>query len=336
MANVLNRRWLLAERPRGIPRQEDFAWSEVPVPIPNKGELLIRNLCLACEPTQLGWAAGETYLPAVQLGEVMRSLAAGEVVASNDPRFRVGQRVQGLFGWQDFATVRADVAYPVLPIASGVSVETALSVLGNTGLTAYFGMLEIGRPVAGETVVVSAAAGATGSVAGQIAKLKGCRVIGIAGGVDKCRYLTEQLGFDAAIDYKRENLVSRLRQTCPNGIDVYFDNVGGRVLDAVLLFLALHGRIVLCGAISGYAEAVPHGPRNYLRLLRQRGRMEGFIVLDFLARAEEASAVLRAWLEAGQLKDRVDMLTGLENAPRALARLFSGENQGKQLVQLVA
>lgn len=335
MSDLVNRQWLLAQRPKGAPSVEDFTWHEGTITRPRAGEVLIRNLYLACEPTQLGWAAGETYLPAVGIGEVMRSLGAGEVLESNHEAFEVGQRVQGLLGWQDFATLRVDGAYPMLPLLPDAALESSLSILGNTGMTAYFGMLEIGKPAPGETVVVSAAAGATGSVAGQIAKILGCRVVGIAGGADKCRYLVDELGFDAAIDYKRENLMSRLRQTCPNGIDIYFDNVGGRTLDAVFLYLALRGRVVLCGAISGYADpAAITGPRNYLRLLRQRGRMEGFIVLDYLHRAEEAMTALRSWHESGKLKDRVDVLTGLEQAPHALRRLFTGENQGKQLVRL--
>lgn len=335
MSQLVNRQWLLAQRPRGVPDVGDFTWHEGSVVRPRQGELLVRNLCLACEPTQLGWAAGETYLPAVEIGEVMRSLGAGEVIASNDPAFPVGTRVQGLLGWQEYATLRPDGPYPMLSLLPGAPLESSLSILGNTGMTAYFGLFEIGKPRPGETVVVSAAAGATGSTAGQIAKILGCRVVGIAGGAEKCRFLVEHLGFDAAIDYKRENLMSRLRQTCPRGVDVYFDNVGGRTLDAVLLHLARQGRIVLCGAISGYAEpAAMTGPRNYLRLLRQRGRMEGFIVLDYLDRAGEAMAVLRGWLDSGQLKDRVDVMNGLEQAPRALRRLFTGENQGKQLVRL--
>ncbi|MFT3925800.1 MAG: NADP-dependent oxidoreductase [Myxococcales bacterium] len=335
MSDLVNRQWLLAQRPKGVPSSDDFRWHEGTVARPQEGEVLVKNLYLACEPTQLGWAAGETYLPAVGLGEVMRSLGAGEILESRDPAFKVGQRVQGLLGWQDFATVSASGHYPMLPLLSDAPLEASLSILGNTGMTAYFGMLDIGKPKPGETVVVSAAAGATGSVAGQIAKIQGCRVVGIAGGEDKCRYLVEQLGFDAAIDYKRENLLSRLRQTCPQGIDIYFDNVGGKTLDAAFLYLALRGRVVLCGAISGYADpGAMTGPRNYLRLLRQRGRMEGFIVLDYLHRAEEAMLALRDWHERGLLKDRVDVLSGLEQAPVALRRLFTGENQGKQLVRL--
>jgi hypothetical protein len=265
----------------------------------------------------------------------MRSIAVGEVVSSRDPRYRPGELVQGLFGWQDYAVTRDGGAFPILRVPPGVRVETAMSAVGITGLTAWFGLVEIGRARPGETVVVSAAAGATGSVVGQLAKIRGCRAIGIAGGEEKCRWLTGTLGLDAAIDYKSENVMTRLRQTCPRGIDVYFDNVGGRVLDAALAHLALRGRVVLCGAMSSYNDvAQAPGPKNYLRLLVQRGRMEGFIVMDYLTRAGEALPELERWWREGRLQDRVDVQHGLENAPAALARLFSGENRGKQLVRI--
>jgi NADPH-dependent curcumin reductase CurA len=210
-----------------------------------------------------------------------------------------------------------------------------MSALGLTGITAYFGLVEVGRPRAGETVVVSGAAGATGSVVGQIARILGCRVVGIAGGPEKCRYLLHELGFDAAIDYRSEDVAARLHETCPDGVHVYFDNVGGDLLDAALAELAMRGRVVLCGAIARYNDVKPKpGPRNYLNLLLKRGRMEGFIVLDFMPRAAVAVEALAGWLREGKLKDRVDVMDGLENAPAALARLFKGENQGKQLVRV--
>jgi NADPH-dependent curcumin reductase CurA len=334
--NNRNRRWLLARRPSGAITVDDFLLNEISVSKPASGEILVRNDCLSCDPAQQGWMTVDTYLPAMRPGEVIRSIALGEVIASGDPAFRPGDRVQGLFGWQDYAVVRpGDGPYPILPVSPDVSDETGLSALGSTGITAYFGLLEIGRPRPGETVVVSAAAGATGSVVGQIAKIVGCRTIGIAGGPDKCRYLTDQLGFDAAIDYRSENVVTRLRETCPRGIDVYYDNVGGRVLDAALLHLARNGRVVICGAISGYGQpGGPPGPRNYFRLLTQRGRMEGFVVLDYLARAGEATAAIAGWMREGRLKDRVDVMHGFENAPAALARVFSGANQGKQVLKI--
>jgi len=330
-----NHQWLLVRRPQGLIRAADFRWNEGEIGEPAEGEILVRNLCLSCDPTQRGWMAGDTYWPAVKMGDVMRSFAVGEVIASNIAKYRIGDRVQGLFGWQEYCAAREDGIYPILPVPQGVSVESALSALGNTGMTAYFGLLDVGRPRPGETVVVSAAAGATGSAVGQIAKAKGCRAIGIAGGPDKCAWLTTELGFDAAIDYKSENVMTRLRQTCPDGIDIYFDNVGGRILDAALAHLALHGRVVVCGAMSSYNDVTGMtGPRNYLRLLVQRGRMEGFVVIDYLDRAPEAIAQLRQWLLEGKLKDRVDVQRGLENAPAVVARLFAGQNQGKQLLSI--
>jgi len=330
----VNRRWLLARRPRGLVAAEDFRWVKEPVPTPGEGEVLVRNLCLSCDPTQRGWMAGDTYMPAVPLGEVMRSFAAGRVVESRSPRFAAGQLVQGLLGWQDYAVTSPEAA-GLVPLPAGAPLETALSILGLTGLTAYFGLLEVGRPKADETVVVSGAAGATGSAVGQIAKIKGCRAIGIAGGQDKCQYLMSELGFDAAIDYKSEDVAQRLAETCPNGIDVYFDNVGGGILDAALQRLAMRGRVVICGAISRYNESSPQpGPSHYLHLLVKRGRMEGFLVLDYMDRAAEAVTALATWLKQGKLKDRVDVQIGLENAPAALLRLFTGANRGKQLVKI--
>ncbi len=335
MVNPANRQWLLARRPRGELSAEDLRWVESPLPEPGAGEVLVRNLYLSCDPTQRSWAAGDTYFPAVRVGDVMRSFAVGEVLASHDPRFARGQLLQGLFGWQDYAVARQGGEFPIMPVPEGVSIETAMSILGNTGITAYFGLLDVGRARAGETVLVSGAAGATGSVAAQIAKIIGCRVIGIAGGEDKCRYLVDELGLDAAIDYKNENLMTRLRETCPHGIDVFYDNVGGRTLEAALAHLAMRGRIVLCGAISGYNEpAGPAGPRNYMRLLTVRGRMEGFVVVDYMPRAAEATTAIAGWLREGKIQDLVDVQHGLENAPAILNRLFSGQNRGKLLIKI--
>ncbi|GAC1537866.1 MAG: NADP-dependent oxidoreductase [Myxococcales bacterium] len=335
MAERTNRRWLLARRPQGPIVGEDFRWVTEPAPAPAEGEVLIRNLYLSCDPTQRGWIAGDTYLPAVKIGEVVRSFAVGKVVESRDARFRPGDLVQGLFGWQDYVAAGPRSPAAAGPVPPGVPIETAMGALGLTSITAYFGLLDVGRPQAGETVVVSGAAGATGSAVGQIAKIKGCRAVGIAGGPDKCLYLTRELGFDAAIDYKGEDVAARLRETCPKGIDVYFDNVGGPLLDAALARLAFHGRVVLCGAIAGYNDVrQPPGPKNYLNLLLQRGRMEGFIVLDYLPRALEAVTTLSGWLREGKLKDQVDVQHGLENAPATLARLFKGENRGKQLLRI--
>jgi NADPH-dependent curcumin reductase CurA len=331
-----NRQWLLARRPQGMISAEDFKWVEdAEVPAAADGEVLVRNLWLSCDPTQRGWIGGDTYLPAVKIGDVVRAFAVGQVVESKNAKFKPGQLVQGLFGWQDYASVKPGTESAPAPVPEGVPIETAMSALGLTGITAYFGLLEIGRPKAGETVVVSGAAGATGSIVGQIAKIQGCRAVGIAGGAEKCRWLVNEYGFDAAIDYKGEDVRRRLKELCPDGVDVFFDNVGGDILDAALARLAMRGRVVLCGAIARYNDtAQGPGPKNYLNLLGQRGRMEGFIVLDYMPRAREAVAALAGWLKEGKLKDRVDVQRGLENAPAALARLFKGENQGKQLVRI--
>jgi NADPH-dependent curcumin reductase CurA len=266
---------------------------------------------------------------------VIRSFGVGQVVGSRHEGFRQGELVQGNVGWQDYLLSDGGGPLPLRKLATGVDIPLAMSVLGLTGLTAYFGLLEVGRPQAGETVVVSGAAGATGSVVGQIAKIKGCRVVGIAGGPEKCAWLTGPAGFDGAIDYKAEAVDRRLRELCPDGIDVFFDNVGGDILDAALANLAMHGRVVICGAISAYNEKVPPpGPRNYLSLLVRRGRMEGFLILDFMDRAGEAVAALSEWVREGKLKHQEDIREGLENAPATLIRLFEGKNRGKQLLKI--
>jgi hypothetical protein len=329
-----NRQWRLASRPTGMVEDRNFTWVEEPVPTLDKdGQILVRNLYLSLDPTQRGWIARDSYMPAVPIGAVMRGSAVGRVVASRRPGFAPGDLVQGLFGWQDYVVIDASATPTKVP--KSIPPTQALSVFGGTGITAYFGLLDVGRPKAGETVVVSGAAGATGSMVGQIAKIKGCRAIGIAGGADKCAWVKDELGFDACIDYKHEDVGARLTELCPNGVDVYFDNVGGDILDAALARLAMHGRVVVCGAISQYnAGEPPPGPKHYLNLLLKRGRMEGFLVLDYLPRAMEAVMELAGWLAEGKIKDRVDVQEGLENAPATLRRLFRGENTGKQLLKI--
>jgi NADPH-dependent curcumin reductase CurA len=328
-----NRQWLLARRPQGAIQDSDFNLVETEAPMPGEGEVLVRNTLLSCDPTQRGWIAFDTYLPAVKIGEVVRSLGAGRIEASNHPDFAVGDMVSGFVGWQDAVVMRPNGQLNKLP--PGAPLELAMSALGATGITAYFGLLDVGRPVAGETVVVSGAAGATGSVVGQIARIKGCRAIGIAGGPEKCRWLTDEAGFDAAIDYKSESVPARLTELCPKGIDIFFDNVGGDILDAALARLAMRGRVVLCGGIASYnATELPPGPKNYLNLVVQRGRMEGFLVLDYLPRAAEAIGALAGWVQAGKIKTKVDVQHGLENAPATLRRLFEGRNDGKQLLRI--
>ncbi len=328
-----NRQWLLARRPHGAIEDSDFTFVETDVPTPGDGEVLVRTLMLSCDPTQRGWIAGDTYLPAVKIGEVVRSGGAGRIEASNAPGFAVGDIVSGMVGWQDYVAMNPKGQLGKLQ--KGAPLELAMSVLGMTGMTAYFGLLDVGRPTEGETVVVSGAAGATGSVVGQIAKIKGCRAIGVAGGAEKCRWLTEELGFDAAIDYKSEKVRARLKELCPNGIDIFFDNVGGDVLDAALARLALRGRIVLCGGIAAYnATEPPPGPKNYLNLVSRRGRMEGFLISDYAKRFGEAASTLGGWVRDGRIKHRVDVQHGLENAPATLRRLFEGRNEGKQLLRV--
>jgi NADPH-dependent curcumin reductase CurA len=331
-----NRRWLLAERPTGLIEARHFRWAEEPVPeLTADGEVLVRNLYLSLDPTQRGWLARDTYLPAVALGDVVRSGAVGRVEQSRSPDFAVGDLVQGLLGWQDYARFQATAPGAPTKLPPGVPIPLAMSVLGLTGLTAYFGLLDVGRPKAGETVVVSGAAGATGSVVGQIARIKGCRAIGIAGGKDKCEWLVREARFDAAVDYKSENVAGRLKELCPKGIDVYFDNVGGDLLDVALVQLAMRGRIVLCGAIATYNDdSLRPGPKHYMNLLLKRGRMEGFLIFDYAKRMPEAVGELAGWVKTGQLTNRVDVLEGLENAPAALRRLFDGANLGKQLLKI--
>ncbi|HEY7824513.1 MAG TPA: NADP-dependent oxidoreductase [Acidimicrobiia bacterium] len=327
----VNHQILLAKRPDGPVDADCFVAAESAVPEPGDGEVLVRVDYLSIDPTIRMWMAMDTYLPAIEIGAPIRSAGLGTVIESNNDDIPVGTVLFGTPGWQEYAVMGPkDQVVP-----EGVDPTAALSIFGITGLTAYFGLMEVGRPKEGQTVVISGAAGATGSVAGQIAKLQGCRVVGIAGSEDKCRWLTEELGFDAAINYRTENVGTALHAACPNGIDVFFDNVGGEILEAALANLALHGRVVMCGAISQYNDATPPpGPRNLSVLISKRGRMEGFIILDFLPRAGEAIAQLATWVMSGQLHYKVDVLDGLAAAPEALRRLFSGENTGKMLVHL--
>jgi NADPH-dependent curcumin reductase CurA len=332
----MNRVWRLAAHPVGMVRATDFVLREEPAPTPKDGEVLVRNLYLSLDPTMRGWISGRrTYVAGVQVGQVMRGACVGQVEVSRKEGWAAGDLCTGTFGWQDFCATDGGGAFGLIKLPPGTPPTLALGPLGLTGLTAYFGLLDIGRPVAGETVVVSGAAGATGSVVGQIARIKGCRAIGIAGGRDKCAWVVEEAGFDAAIDYKSEDVRERLKALCPDGVHIYFDNVGGAILDAALERLALRGRVVLCGAISQYnATTPPVGPSNYLNLLVQRGRMEGFIILDYLPRMGEAIPDLMSWIAAGRIRHHEDIIDGLERAPEALIRLFEGKNLGKQLVRI--
>jgi NADPH-dependent curcumin reductase CurA len=325
------RRILLAARPHGLVddsvlRIDDTA----PVPEPSDGQALVRVRYLSIDPTIRTWmndAPG--YLPPIGLGEVVRSGGLGEVVASRTDRLAVGDTVFAMLGWQEYALVDgAEGMATVVP--SGLNSGVVLGVLGVTGMTAYFGLTDIGRPEAGDTVVVSGAAGATGSVVGQLARILGAgRVVGIAGSPEKCAWLTDELGFDAAIDYRAEDVAARLRETCPEGINVYFDNVGGEILDAALAQLAMRARVVLCGGISQYNEDRPVGPRNYLNLIVKRARMEGFLVLDYLDRFAAAQGAMAGWVMEGRIRHREHVVEGLERAGEALNLLFSGGNTGK-------
>lgn len=332
-----NRQWVLARRPHGMVTRDDFEYREVPIPQPEDGELLLRNLYLSFDPTQRGWMEDrESYLPPVQIGEVMRAGSIAQVVESRHPDFARGDLVQTTGGWQDLVVVTPGTGVmSANPLPAGVPPTLALSVLGVTGLTAYWGLLDLGQPKSGETVLVSGAAGATGSVAGQIARIKGCRVVGIAGGEEKCRWLTEVARFDGVIDYKHEDVGERIGELCPNRVDVFFDNVGGQILEAALDHINMRARVVLCGGISGYNATEPQpGPSNLMNLVVMRARMEGFIVIDYLARSGQAIADLVGWIESGELAHQEDVQEGFDNIPDTLNRLFTGRNLGKQLLKL--
>lgn len=336
LKNYKNRQWLLANRPQGMVTKDDFQWLETEVENPKENEFLVKNLYLSFDPAQRGWMEDrESYVPPVRIGEVMRAGSIAQVVESNNPDFKTGDIVQGTFGWQDFAISNGKGIMNATHVPADIPITAPLSVFGITGLTAYFGLLDIGKPTEGNTVLISGAAGATGSIAGQIAKLKGCRVIGTAGGAKKCRWLTEKANFDVAIDYKTADLDSTLQEICPEGIDVIFDNVGGEFLNTALSKINQNARIVICGAISGYNEKVPPpGPSNYTSLIIQRAKMEGFIVLDYVDQFNDAMKDLTSWVKEGKIVYQEDIAEGLENAPETLLRLYSGENIGKQLLKV--
>lgn len=339
MSNRMNGQWRLKSRPIGMVKESDFEYVEEPVPELGDNEFLIRNLYFAFEPAMRGWLNDiESYVPPVGLGEVMRAGTVGQVVESNNPDFSPGDYVQGQLGWQEYGINNGEPSMmgAVSKIPEGIPPYLVLSALGGTGLTAYFGLLDVGKPKEGDVIVVSGAAGATGSIAGQIARINGAsKVVGIAGGPEKCAWLTDELGFNAAIDYKSEDVGARLKEECPKGINVFFDNVGGDILDAALLNMAQNGRIVLCGGISSYNEQeLPPGPRNYMQLVIRRCTMEGFIVIDYLHKAADAIKVLSAWIDSGELKHGEDIQEGIENTPKTFLRLFEGKNKGKQLLKI--
>jgi NADPH-dependent curcumin reductase len=332
--NTVNRQFLLAARPSGMVKETDFEYREVPVPEIGDHQVLIKTSYISLDPSMRGQMENRAdYVAPLNIGDVMRAGSVGKVVASRHPEFPEGTQVTGSFGMQDY--VVSDGRQPpfrVLP--ADLDPTLALGVLGGTGMTAYFGLLDLGEPKPGDMVVISGAAGATGSVAGQIAKIQGCTVIGIAGSAEKCAWLTDELGFDAAIDYKRQDVSAELDRLCPKGINIYFDNVGGEILDLCLARIADRARVVICGGISRYNATGPiPGPKNYFNLVFRRARMEGFIVLDYAARFPEAIAEMRQWIDDGKLKQQVTIIDGFEQLPIALIRLFEGYNTGKLMVR---
>jgi NADPH-dependent curcumin reductase CurA len=332
---LINRQCRLAVRPVGLPKSADWDFVEEPAPEPQDGEFRVGVEYLSIDPAMRSWMnAGRSYVPPVEIGEVMRAAGIGRVIDSRHPDFQVEDHVYGVFGVQRYAVsdgsgvTRVDTTLAPAPVHLGV--------LGISGLTAYFGLLEIGRPQPGQTVVVSGAAGSVGSIVGQIARIKGCRAIGIAGGEEKCRWLVEQLGFAAAIDYRAGDVRAQLRQQAPDGVDVFFDNVGGEVLEAVLARLARGARVVLSGAISQYnATGTPRGPANYMQLLVARASMTGFVIFDYAERYREGAMQLAEWLRNGELRSREDVVHGdIDEFPDVLLRLFHGQNTGKLVLAL--
>jgi NADPH-dependent curcumin reductase CurA len=332
--NLVNRRYHLAARPVGLPTPSDWSLDSVPVEEPRDGQFVVEVQYISLDPAMRGWMnEGKSYIAPVGIGEVMRAGAVGCVIASQHPGFAVGDHVSGTFGVQNYAlsdgkgVIKVDPKLAPLPMYLGT--------LGMPGMTAYFGLLEVGELKNGDTVVVSGAAGAVGSVVGQIAKIRECRVVGIAGSAAKCEWLVKELGFDAAIDHKAQDVKKALREHCPKGMDVYFDNVGGEILDSALTQLARGARIVICGAISQYNSTTPvKGPANYLSLLVNRASMKGMVVFDYAARYPQAVRELGGWLAAGKLKSREHIVTGLETFPEVLLMLFRGENTGKLVLKV--
>jgi NADPH-dependent curcumin reductase len=331
---LTNHKFLLAARPVGMPKRSDWTYTEEPVGEPNEGELLVKVLYISLDPAMRGWInEARSYVPPVGIGELMRALGVGIVTASRNPRFAAGDHVSGVFGVQEYALTDGQGVRKV--DAKAAPLPKYLSVLGMPGMTAYFGLLDTGQPKPGDTVVVSAAAGAVGALVGQIAKIKDCRAVGIAGGTEKCRYIVQELGFDAAIDYKSEDVRQSLRKHCAEGIDVYFDNVGGTILEAALARLARGARIVICGAISQYNNTGPTaGPSNYMSLLTNRATMKGMLVMDYVDRFAPAGAEMAGWIAAGKLKSREDIVEGLATFPETLLKLFKGENSGKLILKV--
>lgn len=350
LASLTNRQIRLAARPVGLPKDSDWQHTTEPVAEPQDGGVLVRTRYLSLDPAMRGWMnEGRSYIAPVALGEVMRAGGVGTVIASANPAFPVGTAVSGMLGVQEYCLIPATEirrsGLTSIDLQQG-SWTQWLNVLGMPGMTGYFGLMDVGQPKAGETLVVSGAAGAVGQTVGQLAKIKGCRVVGIAGGPAKCEWVVRELGFDACIDYKApapegtrrwDPVREGLKQHCPDGVHIYFDNVGGEILDTVLAKLARKARIVICGAISQYNNAGPMvGPKNYMSLLVNRARMEGMVVFDYADRYHEAQAELAGYLKDGRMKSREDVVVGLETFPQTLLKLFRGENFGKLVLQVAA
>ena len=341
LANTVNQQIRLAARPVGLPKDGDWKFTTEPVALPGDGGVLVRTLSLSLDPAMRGWMnEGKSYIPPVGIGEVMRAGGIGVVIASKNPAFKVGDRVSAGLGVQAYCLIPdAEIKRSgIVKIDPRLGTDTQwLNVLGMPGMTGYFGLIDVGQPKAGETVVVSGAAGAVGQTVGQLAKIKGCRVVGIAGGPDKCRWVVDELGFDACIDYKSGNVRDGLKQHCPNGVDIYFDNVGGEILDHVLARINRKARIIICGAISQYNNTTPvQGPKNYLSLLVNRARMEGIVVFDYADRYPVAVAEMAGYLKDGRMKSKEDVVEGLSNFPATLLKLFNGQNFGKLVLQVAA
>ena len=332
MSNM-NRQFLLAARPQGMVKESDFEYTEAPKPVAGDGEFVVQTSHISLDPSMRGQMENRAdYVAPLEIGDVMRAGGVGKIVESNHPDFAVGDMVGGTFGMQDYAVFNGST--PLRRYPPNTSAEQALGVLGGTGMTAYFGLLDIGEPKAGDVVVISVAAGATGSIAGQIARIKGCTVIGIAGSDAKCDWLTTELGFNFAINYKTQNVADALDKLCPNGINIYFDNVGGELLDTALERIATNARVVICGGISRYnATGELAGPKNYFNLVFRRARMEGFIVLDYADQFPAAAQEMQGWINSGELKQGTTVLNGFSQLPKALIALFEGVNTGKLMVK---
>ncbi len=330
----MNTQVKLAKRVIGLPDESAWDIQKSPIPSPSDGEVLIKNIYVSLDPAMRGWINDEkSYLPPVGIGEVMRALTVGKVIESKNEDIEVGTYLTGTGNVQQY--IVSDGKGWQIVQKGLVPLPIYLSVLGMTGLTAYFGLLDIGKPKAGETVLISGAAGAVGSIVGQIAKAQGCRAVGIAGGEEKCRHIVEDLGFDAAIDYKKDDMKAALKTHCPDGIDIYFDNVGGEILDLALTRINQKARVVLCGAISQYNNKEQIiGPSNYLSLLINRARMEGFIILDYVKQYGQAVMQMAQWMGAGKLKSNEYVIEGIENFPQTFQRLFSGDKMGKLILKV--